>query len=85
MQNGNPHSGAGGTTAAKTATVQMSLWFNAETGHIHLAAPGSSWFITTVCNTPASKRGHPNLFGKLARLLDEAGLPGPLAQGNAAD
>lgn len=85
MQDHISRSEAGGTTAAKTATVQMSLWFNAETGHIHLAAPGSSWFITTVCNIPGSKRSHPNLFGKLARLLDEAGLPGPQSQSDDAD
>lgn len=81
MQDQISRSGAGG----KTRYVQMSLWFNAETGHIHLAAPGSSWFHTTVCNTPGSKRGHANLFRKLARLLDEAGLPGPQIQGDDAD
>lgn len=69
----------------KTAHVNLGVWYDSETGHIHLAAPGSSWFHTTVCDSPGSKRSHANLFHKLARLLEEAGLPGPKAQGRVAE
>ena len=41
-----------------------------------MTLPHSGWFHTTVTNTPG-KRCHPNLFGKLAPALKEAGAPGP--------
>lgn len=55
----------------------MSVWYNEETGHIHLAVPASEGFITTVNGEAASKRGHPNLFRKLALALREQGRPAP--------
>jgi hypothetical protein len=61
----------------KTATFTMGAWYNAETGHIHLAIPDSGWFITTVSNEPSSRRYHPNLYRKLARALKESGVPHP--------
>lgn len=51
--------------------VKMGIWYN-ETGRIHLTVPDSGWFHTTVDDDPAGRRGHPNLFKKLARLLEEA-------------
>lgn len=60
-----------------TAYLNIGAWYDAETGHIHLTLPHSGWFHTTVNATPGSKRGHPNLFGKLARALKAAGVPGP--------
>lgn len=60
-----------------TAYLNIGAWFDAETGHIHLTLPHSRWFHTTVCRDESSKRGHPNLFGKLARALNEAGVPAP--------
>ena len=60
-----------------TAYLNVGAWLNTETGHIHLTLPNSGWFHTTVNPDPASLRGHPNLFKKLARALKEAGVPSP--------
>ncbi len=61
----------------KTAYLNVGVWYNSKMGHIHLTLPNSGWFHSTVTGDPKSKRGHPNLFGKLARALKEAGVPGP--------
>lgn len=61
----------------KTAYLKIGAWFDQRTGHIHLTLPNSGWFHTTVNDDPASKRGHPNLYAKLARALREAGVPAP--------
>ena len=58
---------------SKTARLDVGIWFNANSGHIHIAAKGA--FISTVSNDPKSKRYHPNLFRKLAAVLRENGLP----------
>lgn len=60
-----------------TAYLNIGAWYNENTGHIHLTLPHSGWFHTTVTNDSMSKRGHPNLFQKLARALKVAGVPGP--------
>ncbi|GGD02588.1 hypothetical protein [Aureimonas glaciei] len=60
-----------------TAYLNIGAWYNAETGHIHLTLPHSGWFHTTVNANEQSKRGHPNLYAKLARALKEAGVAGP--------
>ncbi|MET3599604.1 hypothetical protein ABID12_001543 [Martelella mangrovi] len=61
----------------RTAYLRMGVWYNEETGHIHMTLPNSGWFHTTVCADSKSKRGHPNLYAKLARALKEVGSPGP--------
>jgi hypothetical protein len=60
-----------------TAYLNVGAWYDEKTGHIHLTLPRSGWFHTTVTSDPVSRRGHPNLFGKLARALKEAGAPYP--------
>lgn len=62
-----------------TAYLSVGAWFDADTGHIHLTLPHSGWFHTTVSDDPESVRGHPNLYGKLACALQEAGVPAPAA------
>ena len=59
------------------AYLRIGAWYDQATGHIHLTAPNSGWFHTTVNARATSKRGHPNLYNKLARALQEAGVPGP--------
>ena len=59
----------------KTARLDVGIWFNQSTGHIHLAAKDQ--FISTVSNDPASKRFHPNLYKKLAKALRDANRPHP--------
>ncbi|WP_291840038.1 hypothetical protein [Brevundimonas sp.] len=67
-----------------TAYLNIGAWYDAKTGHIHLTLPRSGWFHTTVTVDPISKRGHPNLYGKLARALREAGVPHPtIGDGNS--
>jgi hypothetical protein len=60
-----------------TAYLNVGIWYDAKTGHIHMTVPHSGWFHTTVSGDAKSKRGHANLFGKLARALKQAGVPGP--------
>jgi hypothetical protein len=60
-----------------TAYLNVGVWYDAATGHIHMTLPHSGWFHTTVTSDPKSKRGHPNLFAKLARALKDAGVPYP--------
>lgn len=60
-----------------TAYLNVGIWLNTDTGHIHMTVPGSGWFHTTVNNEDGSKRCHPNLYAKLARALKEAGAPHP--------
>lgn len=59
----------------KTVKLDVGIWFNEKSGHIHVAAAGS--FISTVSNDPGSKRYHPNLYMKMAKALREAGAPAP--------
>lgn len=60
-----------------TAYLKVGAWFDPDTEQIHLTIPESDWFHTTVNGNPDSKRGHPNLYRKLARALREAGVPAP--------
>lgn len=62
----------------KAAYLNIGAWYDPVTGHIHLTLPRSNWFHTTVNNEVGSKRCHPNLYGKLARALREAGVPAPV-------
>ncbi len=61
----------------KSVYVRMGVWYDEKTGHIHLTAPETKWLHTTVNNDLGSKRYHPNMFAKLARVLKEGGAPGP--------
>lgn len=60
-----------------TAYLNVGVWFDEKTGHIHLTLPRSDWFHTTVNADPKSVRGHPNLYAKLARALKAVGAPAP--------
>lgn len=64
-----------GKATAKTARLDVGIWYNERTGHIHIAAAGQ--FISTVSDDPRSRRYHPNLYGKLAATLRRLGCPGP--------
>ena len=64
-------------TGGNTAYLNVGVWYDKESGHIHLTLPRSGSFHTTVTNEAGSKRCHPNLFAKLSRALKEAGVPGP--------
>lgn len=57
--------------------LEVGVWWDAEQGHIHLTAKNVPGFHTTVSAKPDSKRGHPNLFAKLAKVLKDNGAPHP--------
>jgi hypothetical protein len=59
----------------KTVRLDVGIWFNEATGHIHIAAKNG--FISTVSSDPKSKRFHPNLFRKLTKCLRDAGAATP--------
>ncbi len=59
----------------KSVTFELRIWWDPESEKIKMAA--QDLFITTVNDRPASKRGHPKLFRKLARVLRDHGAPAP--------
>lgn len=61
----------------KSVYLDLGVWYDAKQDHIHLTAKGVEGFHTTIARNPASKRGHPNLFNKLAKVLWGAGAPHP--------
>lgn len=66
----------------KTRSITFSIWYDEQTEHIHLAAPATGWFHSTINNRENSLRRHPNLYMKLGRLLREAGVSAPPEQTN---
>jgi len=58
---------------AKSVTLRLNIWANPRTGMIHLATSDEKGMISTVSAGASSKRYHPNLFGKLRRILKSAG------------
>ena len=65
-----------GKGSGKTGQVTLGVWFNEETGDIHLSIPGHG--LSTVGGDPASKRNNPHLFNKLAKALRDQGKPHPM-------
>ena len=61
----------------KTVTFEISAWWNAEDGKIHVTSRESKSLILTVGDDPAKKRGHPKLFRELTKILKKAGAPAP--------
>ncbi len=55
----------------------VSVWFNEDQDHIHIAVSDLEYFHTTVNSDAASKRGHPNLFPTLFKALRDAGVSHP--------
>jgi hypothetical protein len=52
-----------------------------KTRHIKLAGKGTA---STVSNDPGSVRYHPNLYGKLSKVLRDAGVPAPTQENRAS-
>ncbi len=59
----------------KGLTKPVTFWYSADSDTIHLTVPDI--FASTVTPDPVTKRGHPNLYWKLAAILRENGLPAP--------
>jgi len=58
----------------KSVQLEVRVWFDPVSRHIKIA--GSGLTASTVSNDPKSKRYHPNLYRKLAKVLEDAGAPG---------
>ena len=54
--------------------LEIRIWYDEGQGSIHIAGSGLHSHVNA---NPDSKRGHPNLFRKLAQCLREAGKPAP--------
>lgn len=59
----------------KSVELTVRVWWDSASRMIKIAGPVLT--ASTVSNDPASKRYHPNLFEKLARVLEQAGAPAP--------
>jgi hypothetical protein len=57
----------------KTGKLTIGLWFDEKAGDIHLSIPDHG--LSTVGGDATSKRGHPHLFNKLAKVLRHQGKP----------
>jgi hypothetical protein len=55
--------------------LEVRVWYDEKTRHIKLAGKGLT--ASTVSNDPGSVRYHPNLYGKLSKVLRDAGVPAP--------
>jgi hypothetical protein len=65
------------TEPGNAVYLNIGAWYEEKTGQIHLTLPRSAWFHTTVNANDGSVRCHKNLYTKLARALNEAGVPAP--------
>ena len=54
----------------------IGVWFDAKRNRIRIQSDDAG-FITAVSADPSSKRGHPNLFRQLAKVLRDNGAPAP--------
>ena len=61
----------------ETVYLEIGIHYVKAKDHILLSTRDTFSSITTINRDPASKRGHPNLFAKLAKVLEEAGAPHP--------
>ena len=51
----------------KSVRLEVRVWYDEKTRHIKLAGKGLT--ASTVSNDPGSVRYHPNLYGKLSKVL----------------
>lgn len=57
--------------------LEVGVWYDEASDSIHIASNDVPDFHTTVRADEKLKRGHPNLFGKLAKVLRDGGAPAP--------
>lgn len=69
-----------------TVYLEIGIYYDKEKDHILLTTRDTTpTAITTINRDTTSKRGHPNLFDKLARILEQAGAPHPSVKPTPAD
>ena len=54
--------------------LEVRIWYDENQGSIHIAGNDLHSHVNP---DPESRRGHPNLFRKLAQILRKAGKPAP--------
>lgn len=69
----------------KSVYLEVGIWYDDEQDVIHMTAKNVEGFHTTVNSDEKSVRGHPNLFGKLAKVLRDAGAPAPSQRSEPTD
>ena len=69
--------GKGRAARVRPVYVDVGIRFSDGTGEVHMAVTGFKSAHVTATNKPTSARGHPELYGKLALVLKEAGAPYP--------
>ena len=57
--------------------LEIGVWYDEAKESIHIASNDVVDFHTTVRADAKLKRGHPNLFRKLAKILRDNGAPAP--------
>ena len=63
------------SATARPVSPKIGIWYRQDTGHIHMTVEGHGF--STVNKDPASKRGNPHLYRKLAKALRDAGAKHP--------
>lgn len=69
-----------GAMGGKSVKLEVRVWYDDKLRHIKLAGKGLT--ASTVSNDPGSKRYHPNLYRKLAKVLREADALAPIMEEN---
>lgn len=57
----------------KSVGITIHVWYQEKDGEIHIVAHDLGGFHTSVREDPSSKRGHPNLYAKLRKVLQKHG------------
>ena len=60
----------------KSVHVEIGFWLN-DDGSIHDTSGALKGFHVAVNREPSRSNGHPTLYRRLARCLQEAGAPAP--------
>lgn len=61
----------------KSIYFEIGVWYDETDDSIHIASNDVADFHTTVRANAKLKRGHPNLFKKLSKILRENDAPAP--------
>lgn len=62
-----------GGGSPRAVYLNVGIWHDRATGHIHIASTDKRFRHSTVNDTPGSIRYHPNLYMKLKAVLQAEG------------
>lgn len=60
----------------KSVHIEIGFWLN-DDGSIHVTSNAEKDFHVAVNQDPARKNGHPTLYDRLAKILQDEGAPSP--------